>query len=150
MAIAAEKIVKMNEKKEGKEYLLDPEEAGVKLDVPGEPTSKGWAVVTPEMWKFRFSVADKINVDEPAYYADLDAYIDMGPFFAVKKVYEESPNLPTAVLVASAFARILDEQHLKVRPYEMIVGLYAGEVAGIQGGLFCRLLQLATDPAGDR
>ena len=114
-------------------YLLDPEAVGVKLDMSGEPTSKGWAVVTPEMWKFRFSVADKINVDPPDYFADKEAYVDMTPFLAMKEVYDENPSLPMAILVASGFAKCLDEQHLKVRPYEMVVGLYSGDEHGMPG-----------------
>ena len=114
-------------------YMLDPESAGVKLDMPGEPTSKGWAVVTPEMWKFRFSVADKIQVDAPEYFADAEAYTDMTPFFAMKEVYDGNPNLPMAILVASAFAKCLDEQPVKVRPYEMVIGLYSGDQHGMPG-----------------
>jgi hypothetical protein len=78
METAAEKVMKLNKKKVGEEYLLDPEKVGVKLDEPGHPTSKAWALVTPEMWKFRFSVTDKIGVDEPDYFADKEAYTDMG------------------------------------------------------------------------
>ena len=40
-------------------YALDPAKVGVSLDSPGNPTSQGWRVVTPAMWKFRFDVADK-------------------------------------------------------------------------------------------
>ncbi len=133
MATAVEKIMKMNEKEEGKEYLLDPEEAGVKLDTPGEPTSKAWAVVTPEMWKFRFSVADKIQVDEPDYFADKDAYTDMGPFMAMKEACDENPEATVARIVAVAFAKSLDRQRLPIRPYEMVIGLYSSDEHGMPG-----------------
>ena len=114
-------------------FRLDPKSVGVKLDEPGQPTSRAWTFVTPEMWKFRFSVADKINVDPPDYYADKEAYVDMTPFMALKDVCDQNPELPVAILTGMAYAKSLDEQHLKVRPYEMIVGLYSGDEHGMPG-----------------
>jgi len=134
MTTAVEKIEKINsDKKKNGKYVFDPEKAGVSLNKQGQPTSKAWEIVTPEMWKFRFSVADKINVDEPDYFADRDAYVDMTPFIKMKEVIDENPDLPVAILVGSAFAKSLDEQHLTIRPYEMILGLYSGDEHGMPG-----------------
>ena len=57
-------------------YQLDPASVGVTLGAPGMPTREGWNWVTPEMWKLRWSVADKIMVLEPDYYKDRDWYLD--------------------------------------------------------------------------
>ena len=114
-------------------FRLDPKSVGVKLDEPGQPTSRAWTIVTPEMWKFRFSVSDKINVDPPDYFLDKEAYVDMTPFMAMKDVCDQNPELPVAILTGMAYAKSLDAQHLKVRPYEMIVGLYSGDEHGMPG-----------------
>ncbi|RLA99344.1 MAG: hypothetical protein DRG83_13165, partial [Deltaproteobacteria bacterium] len=134
MATAVQEIMRINrEKKEKGKYMLDPEEAGVKLDAPSNPTSKGWEIVTPEMWKFRFSVADKISVDEPDYFYDKEAYTDMTPFMVMKEVVDENPNEPLAILVAKTYERVLDNMPIKIRPYEMVIGLYSGDEHGMPG-----------------
>lgn len=134
MATAIQEIMRINrEKKEKGKYMLDPEEAGVKLDAPNNPTSKGWEIVTPEMWKFRFSVADKIGVDEPDYFYDKEAYTDMTPFMVMKEVVDENPNEPVAILVAKTYERVLDNMPIKIRPYEMVIGLYSGDEHGMPG-----------------
>jgi len=134
MTTTVEKIEKINnDKKKNGKYMFDPEKAGVSLNKQGQPTSKGWELVTPEMWKFRFSVADKINVDAPKYYADEEAYIDMTPFIAFKEIVDANPNDPLAILTAKAYEKVLDSNPVKIRPYEMVIGLYSGDEHGMPG-----------------
>jgi|GEM_PF-861473 len=133
MVTLLKEIEGMNQAEEEKIFITDPEKSGVELDVAGGPTSKGWSVVTPEMWEFRNSIADKINVDEPDYFADKDAYVDMGPFLTLQEAYEEAPDSPIALLVAKGFEKSLDAQHLKYRPYEMLIGFYSGDEHGMPG-----------------
>jgi len=129
-----QKLVELNRKSlEGKDNMLDPESAlaGGKLDTQGQPTSKGWNIVTPEMWKFRFSVADKQQVVAPDYFIDADAYCDMTQAVEMKNLYEKDPDTPIALLVAKTFERVLDKQPIVIRPYEMVVGLYSGDEHGM-------------------
>jgi len=131
MSTRLERLAELNKKKNG--FIMDPESVGVKLDTQGNPTSKGWAVVTPEMWKFRFEAKDKSQVDEPDYFSDADAYIDMTQFMVMKKMYKENPDTPMAILIASVYAKVLDEMHLFLRPYEMLIGNYSSDVSGMPG-----------------
>jgi pyruvate-formate lyase len=134
MTTIVEKIEKINrEKKKNGKYMFDPEAAGVSLNKQGQPTDKGWELVTPEMWKFRFSVADKIQVDVPDYFADKDAYVDMTPFIVFKEIIEANPNEPLAILVAKTYEKLLDTMPMKIRPYEMVIGLYSGDEHGMPG-----------------
>ena len=133
MTTKLERLAKLNEKKEGAKFIVDPEAMGVKLDTPGNPTSKGWSVVTPEAWKFRFSIEDKLQVDEPEYFSDVEGYVDMTPYMAMKEIYKENPDMPIALLVASYFTRCLDEQAMFLRPNEMIIGFYSSDPHGIVG-----------------
>jgi len=110
-----------------KEYIWDPKEAGVELGKSGQPTSKGWSVVTPEMWKFRWSVADKVQVAAPEYYSDHEAYIDMTKSMVMKEVLDENLGLSRAAYSATVTERILDQQNIVIRPYEMIIGLLAND-----------------------
>ena len=129
-----QKLVELNKKRFAeKEYMLDPETAlgGGKLDTQEQPTSKGWKIVTPEMWKFRFSIADKQQVDAPDYFIDSEAYCDMTQAVEMKDLYEENPDTPVAILVAKTYERVLDKQPIRIRPYEMIVGLYSGDEHGM-------------------
>ncbi len=87
--------------------------------------------MTPEMWKFRFSVADKQQVDAPDYFMDKNAYSDITQFLMMLEVLKESPNTPIAQMVAGAYEKTLDRQTLKIRPYEMIVGMYSGDENGM-------------------
>jgi len=114
-----------------KEYIWDPKEAGVELGKSGQPTSKGWSIVTPEMWKFRWSIADKVQVPAPEYYSDPDAYIDMTKSIVMKEVLDENPKLPKAIYSATVTERLLDRQNIKLRPYEMIIGMVANDQHGI-------------------
>jgi len=113
------------------EYLLDPEEAGVKLDTVGNPTSTGWKLVTPEMWKFRWSLADKIQVQEPEFYADPEWYIDVTKNLIMQDVREENPDMSKAVVAATALDRYLAQQKLIIRPYDMLLGLPFSDEHGI-------------------
>jgi len=134
MVTTVEKITKINnDKKKNSKYMFDPEKAGVSLNKQGQPTSKGWEFVTPEMWKFRFSVADKIGVDAPVYFADKDAYIDMTQFIVFKEIADANPNDPLAILTAKAYEKVLDTMPMKIRPYEMVIGQYSGDEHGMPG-----------------
>ena len=110
-----------------KEYLLDPEEVGVELNKVGHPTSKGWSIVTPEMWKFRWSIADKVQIAAPQYYSDPDAYVDMTKSIVMKEVLDENLNLTKAIYSATVTERILDKLNISIRPYEMMIGLIAND-----------------------
>ncbi len=133
MKTTLEEIRELHQQKDGQGFLFAPEEAGVKLDTPNNPTSKAWEIVVPEVWKFRFSVADKIGVDEPDYFYDKEAYTDMTPFIAMKEVVDENPNDAVAILVAKAYERVLDNMPIRIRPYEMVIGLYSGDEHGMPG-----------------
>ena len=113
------------------EYLLDPEEAGVELDTVGNPTSTGWKLVTPEMWKFRWSIADKIQTGDPDFYADPEWYLDVTKNLIMEDVREANPDMSMAVLAATALEKYLDEKKLIIRPYDMLLGLPFNDEHGI-------------------
>jgi pyruvate-formate lyase len=108
-------------------YLLDPGSVGVTLGTPGMPTQEGWETVTPEMWKFRWNVADKIMVSEPAYYQDKDWYIDATRPDLTAALYEKDPTISPADLAATALAKYLDSQRITIRPYDMLLGCHSSD-----------------------
>ena len=120
-------------------YLLDPAEVGVSLDKPGMPTSEGWKWVTPEMWKFRWSVADKETVDDFGFYPDKEMgyfrdkgwYIDATKALIQTEIWEKDPSIHPSDLAVQFFERYLDTQQITIRPYEMILGHHASDVHGI-------------------
>jgi pyruvate-formate lyase len=122
-------VSKTNESKSA--YLMDPASAGVTLGVPGMPTEEGWKWVTPEMWKFRWSVADKIQVAEPDFYKDKDWYVDCTRANMVAEEVEKNPNILPADLAADTIIRYLDTQNLNFRPYEVLLGLAGNDEHGI-------------------
>ena len=118
-------------KTEEKKYMLDPEEAGVVLDTSGNPTSKGWEVVTPGTWKFRWNFADKVQVGGPGdsdvaeyshYFRDPEWYVDVTKELVSWEVWKEDPNRSLVNLSAEATTRYLDDMNLVVRPYETLLG----------------------------
>ena len=118
-------------KTEEKKYMLDPEEAGVVLDTSGNPTSKGWEVVTPGTWKFRWNFADKVQVGGPGdsdvaeyshYFRDPEWYVDVTKELVSWEVWKEDPNRSLVNLSAEATTRYLDEMNLVIRPYETLLG----------------------------
>lgn len=104
-------------------YLLDPSVAGVTLGASGMPTEEGWKSVTPEMWKFRWAVADKVQVLEPDYYRDKDWYVDCTKADILAELLERNPSISPADLAADAIVKYLDTQKIKIRPYEMLLGM---------------------------
>jgi len=112
-------------------YQLDPASVGVTLGTPGMPTREGWNWVTPEMWKFRWAVADKIMVLEPDWYKDKDWYIDATKAFTLAEVFESDPNMHPAEMAAEALERYLKIQKITIRPYDMLIGLHSSDQHGI-------------------
>ncbi len=105
------------------DYLFKPEEAGVILDAPGNPTSRGWSVVTPEMWKFRWNISDKIQVSEPDYYGDPDWYFDVTKNLIMNDIFEANPDISLSNLSAASLEQYLEEQQILIRPHDMLIGL---------------------------
>jgi pyruvate-formate lyase len=116
-----------------KTYRLDPASVGIIPEIVGNPTSKGWELVTPEMWKFRWSVADKIMTDSPEmpYFKDVDWYIDVTRPMIMTKLREENPNISNLDLVVESTLKVFQEQRIFVRPYELVVGNGHGDTHGI-------------------
>ena len=112
-------------------YLLDPKEAGVVLETSGNPTNRGWAVVTPEMWKFRWSVADKIQVGDPEFYADPEWYIDVTKNLMMDDIRVANPDMNLPDLAASSLEQYLKETKITIRPYDMLLGLPFSDQHGI-------------------
>jgi pyruvate-formate lyase len=112
-------------------YLMDPASVGVTLGTPGMPTEQGWKWVTPEMWKFRWGVADKIMVLEPDYYKDRDWYVDTTKADILSEMYAGNPNMHPADLAADALIRYLDNQRIDIRPYDYLLGLHSSDPHGI-------------------
>jgi pyruvate-formate lyase len=119
-------------------YLMDPASAGVTLGAPGMPTEQGWKFVTPEMWKFRWGVADKIMVIEPDYYKDRDWYVDTTKADIVSEMYAGNPNMHPADLAADALIRYLDNQRIDIRPYDYLLGLHSSDPHGILYDPLCQ------------
>ena len=126
-----------------KEYALDPKEVGVTLDVPGNPTSRGWEVVTPEAWRFRWSVADKAMAIAPDYFRDKDWYCDLTKVKAFMEIHEENLSLHPAELSVTVLERYLESQHIHIRPYELLLGNTCGDGHGILFDPTCELWMLA-------
>lgn len=112
-------------------YLLDPEEAGVVLEAPGNPTKKGWEVVTPGMWNFRWNVADKIQVLEPDFYADPDWYVDVTKNLMMEDIREKNPDMDLPMLAATVLDEYLKQQKITIRPYDMLLGLPFSDEHGV-------------------
>ena len=112
-------------------YLLDPAEAGVSLNTPGNPTPEGWKVVTPAMWKFRFNVADKGQVEEPRFYLDQDWYMDVTKANILAEIYEKNPDVHPADLQAEALEKYLDTQIINVRPNDHLLGGICSDIHGL-------------------
>ena len=112
-------------------YQLDPAAVGVTLGAPGMPTPEGWNWVTPEMWKFRWSMADKIMVLEPDYYKDKDWYIDTTKALILSDVYESNRDVHPADMSAEALIRYLDTQRIPIRPYDHLLGMHCSDQHGI-------------------
>ena len=113
------------------DYSFNPEEAGVVLDTPGNPTSQGWSVVTPEMWKFRWSIADKIQVGEPDFYGDPDWYLDVTKNLIMEDIRQKNPGMSISELAATATEKYLEQQIITIRPYDMLLGLPFSDQHGI-------------------
>jgi len=119
-------------------YLIDPASAGVNLDGPGMPTREGWKWVTPEMWKFRWDVADKIMCDAPDYYKDKDWYIDVTRPYMMAEMYANNPKIDNAEMNAEALKKYLEMQVITIRPYDHLLGLHCSDRHGV---LFDPLIQ---------
>lgn len=119
-------------------YLLDPESVGITLDRAGAPTSDGWRYVTPGMWKFRWSVADKpmTHDSERPRYWDLDWYVDATKMMNVVELWEQNPDISPVELQSKAVERYLDNQKLYLRPYEMLIGNNCGDNHGVMYDIF--------------
>ena len=125
-----------------KEYLFDPEEAGVVLDTSGNPTSKGWELVTPGGWEFRWSVGDKIMVpdpgdpalpsDHPGFYQDREWYIDVTRDLIYWQVRQEDPNGSIVSAVAETIKRYLEQIDTRIRPHEALAGVAFNDEHGIR------------------
>jgi pyruvate-formate lyase len=132
------------------DYLLDPVSAGVTLGASGMPTEEGWKWVTPEMWKFRWSVADKIQVADPDFYKDSAWYVDCTRANMVAEQVEKNPNVLPADLAADTVVKYLDTQNIKIRPYESLLGLAGNDehaivfdLMGHPWGALTRAIELA-------
>ena len=112
-------------------YALDPVKAGVSLDTSGNPTSQGWKVVTPEMWKFRFDVADKAQTTAPDYYRDKEWYMDVTKANFLAEIYESNPDIHPAELNAEAVCRYLDTQQITIRANDHLLGGICSDTHGI-------------------
>lgn len=113
------------------DHLMDPVEAGVQLGLAGMPTEQGWKCVTPEMWKFRWEVADKIQTAEPDFFKDKEWYIDATKASILTDLYESNPDMHPSDLAADALVNYLDTQQLAFRPYDMLLGLHSSDQHGI-------------------
>ncbi|MFZ3209429.1 MAG: pyruvate formate lyase family protein [Geobacteraceae bacterium] len=118
-------------KTEESKYLLDPSSVGVTLGTPGMPTEEGWKWVTPEMWKFRWGVADKVQIEAPACLSDKDWYLDMTKSSILAEIYERNSNIHPADLQADALVKYLDTQRITIRPYDNLLGLGTGDEHGV-------------------
>lgn len=124
--------VAVSKSKESKtNYPLNPSVGGVTLGTSGMPTEEGWKWVTPEMWQFRWAVADKVQVLEPDYYRDKDWYIDCTKADILAELLERNPDILPADLAADAIVKYLDTQKIKIRPYEMLLGMSCNDQHGI-------------------
>ncbi len=112
-------------------FKLDPAEAGVSLDTPGNPTTEGWKVVTPAMWKFRFDVADKAQTKAPEFYRDKEWYLDVTKADMLAEIYEKNPDVHPADLNAEALCRYLDTQQIQIRPNDHLLGGYCSDNHGL-------------------
>lgn len=110
-------------------YLLDPEEAGVSLDSGGNPTSRGWSMVTPETWAFRGIIGDKIQTVEG--YSDKGWYMDCTKAKITLEVEKEMPWASPSQAAAEVLERYLEIQNIVIRPNELIVGNWASDQHGI-------------------
>ena len=117
-------------------YMLNPEEANVKLDSPGNPTSTGWKIVTPEAWKFRWCISDKIQQGGPElgqdYYDDPDWYWDMTKSLITDKILTEEEQKSNSGLAAASIEEYLERQPIVIRPYEMLLGVSGYDEHAIQ------------------
>jgi benzylsuccinate synthase len=102
-------------------YFVDPVKAGVTLGTAGQPTPRGWQVVTPDTWHFRNNqIADKAQTVEG--YWDKDWWCDCTKTKAVVGVYENNPMLTPGELTAMVDEVIFAEQNIVIRPNELFVG----------------------------
>jgi len=111
------------------EYLLSPDEAGVQLDSPCNPTKTGWQVVTPESWEFRKTIADKTQTMDGFF--DPGWYLDCSKAKIVMDVYEKNLGLAESTLYAMVLERFLEEQNIIIRPNELLVGYPGNDQHGI-------------------
>lgn len=113
------------------QYLLDPSAVDVNLGAAGMPTKEGWKWVTPQMWKFRWDVADKIQVLEPDFYKDKDWYIDATKANMLAELYESNPQMHPSDLASDALVSYLDDQQITFRPYDRLLGMHSSNPHGI-------------------
>lgn len=111
-------------------YRLNPEEAGVALDTVGNPTSKGWQVVSPDCWHFMINqMADKVQTVEG--YSDPDFCMDCTKAMIVVDVYNENPWGSPGELHAEVLKRYLETQNIVIRDRELIVGNWGNDEHGL-------------------
>jgi len=112
------------------EFLVDPKEAGIEFGTSGNPSKKGWKVVSPDVWFFRNNqVADKIQTVEG--YSDPDYYMDCTKAKIVCDVHDEMPSASPGELHAEIFKRYLDIQNILIRPRELLIGNWGNDEHGI-------------------
>lgn len=134
-----------------KEYLLDPASVGIELDTAGNPTSEGWKWVTPEMWKFRWNVADKVMVDEPLFFKDTDWYVDVTKSVMLARLWEKEPGMHMAEAIARMLEEYFEKQDIVIRPYDMLIGSHGGDEHAVQNDVITEswgILQVAQAQAG--
>ena len=112
----------IKEERKMAQQLLDPASVGVTLNAPGQPTTKGWEVVTPEMWEHRWSCFDKIQLPEPDFFSDPDWYVDVTVSLIKARIWEKNPEISPAELSTQGLEEYLDKQCILIRPYDMLIG----------------------------
>ncbi len=111
-------------------FMVNPEEAGIKFGQAGQPTERGWSVVTPDTWYFRnHQIADKIQTVDG--YSDKDFYMDCTKAKIVCDVHNENPSATPGDAHAEILKRYLEAQNIVIRPRELLLGNWAGDQHGI-------------------
>jgi len=111
-------------------YQVDPEEAGVVLGRSGDPSPRGWSVVSEDTWFFRNKqMADKAQT--VAGYTDKDFYMDCTKAKIVCDVHREMPGSTPGEHHVEILKRYLEQQNIVIRPRELLVGNWAGDEHGI-------------------
>jgi len=112
------------------EFAVDPKKAGIEFEKQGNPSKRGWKVVSPDTWFFRNNqTADKALTIRG--YTDTNAYLDCTKSKIVCDVYRENPSATIGDLHAEVFKRYLDTQNIFIRPRELLIGNWGNDPHGM-------------------